>query len=399
MEENDQKLKILYLITKSNFGGAQRYVYDLATHADKKGHEVVVGFGGEGLLKEKLESAGVRTMQIDSLRRDMNAKSDVRGFFRLLGLMKSEAPDVVHLNSSKMGGLGALAARMINVHTHVTNIIGEKRTPMRIIFTGHGWAFTEERPDWQRALIAGGHWLTIQLSHNTIAVSERTRDEVAHIPLTRHKLSVIHNGTDDIKTLARRTALMHMLGEERMKGLPKGTVIIGTIGELHTNKGHRYALEALALLKKQSKIPFRFIIIGDGEERSRLEELRDVLDLTEEVVFHQNANGREMLSGFDIFLFPSVKEGFPYALLEAGNVGLPTIASAVGGIPEVIDDMQSGILIQSKNPGEIARSLSYLMDQPQRRAEFGAALQERIKGRFNVKTMAEETFSLYSDRT
>ena len=399
MDNNDQKLKILYLITKSNFGGAQRYVYDLATYANKKGHDVVVGFGGEGLLKEKLEVAGVRTTQIGTLKRDMSAGDDLRGFFRLVSLMWSEAPDVVHLNSSKIGGLGALAARLINVRTHVTNIVGEKRTPIRIIFTGHGWAFTEERPDWQRALIAGGHWLTIQLAHNTIAVSERTRDEVAQIPLTRHKLTVIHNGTDDIKTLARRTALTLMLGEAHLKSLPKGTIIIGTIGELHTNKGHNYALEALSLLKKQSKVPIRFIIIGDGEERERLVALRDALDLTEEGVFHQNANGREMLAGFDIFLFPSITEGFPYALLEAGNVGLPTIASAVGGIPEVIDDMQSGILIQSKNPGEIARSLAYLIDQPERRAEFGAALRERIKGRFSVETMADETFSLYNDRT
>ena len=399
MDEDNPKLKILYLITKSNFGGAQRYVYDLATYANKHGHEVLVGFGGEGLLKEKLAAAGIRTTQIAALERDISAGDDLRGFFQLVSLMRSEAPDVVHLNSSKIGGLGALAARLVNLYTHVTNIVGAKRTPIRIVFTGHGWAFSEERPDWQRALIAGGHWLTIQLAHNTIAVSLRTRDEVARIPLTRHKLTVIHNGTDDIKTLARRTALTRMLGEEHLKRLPKGTVIIGTIGELHANKGHGYALEALALLKKQIKVPLRFIIIGDGEERGRLEKLRDALDLTEEVVFHQNANGREMLAGFDIFLFPSIKEGFPYALLEAGNVGLPTIASAVGGIPEVIDDMQSGILIQSKNPGEIARSLAYLIDQPLRRAEFGAALRERIKGRFNVATMAQETFSLYNDRT
>ena len=397
MDGNDPKLKILYLITKSNFGGAQRYVYDLAAHAHKQGHEVLVGFGGEGLLKEKLESKGIRTTQIDTLGRDMHAGDDFRGFLRLLRLLQNESPDVVHLNSSKIGGLGALAARLVNLRTHITNVVGEKRVPIRIVFTGHGWAFTEERPDWQRALIAGGHWLTIQLAHSTITVSERTRDEVSRIPFTRHKLHVIHNGTDDIKTLARRTALTQMLGEERMKGTPKGTVFIGTIGELHKNKGHGYAIEALALLKKQSKVPFRFIIIGDGEERGQLVALRDALDLTEEVIFHKNANGREMLSGFDIFLFPSIKEGFPYALLEAGNIGLPIIASAVGGIPEVIDDMQSGILIQSKNPGEIARSLAYLMDQPERRSEFGAALRERIKGRFSVKTMADETFSLYND--
>ena len=395
MEKSDQKLKILYLITKSNFGGAQRYVYDLATYADKQGNEVVVGFGGSGLLKEKLEEKGIRTTQLGTLKRDVNASEDFKGFLGLVSLLRTEAPDVVHLNSSKIGGLGALAARMVNMRTHITNLVGEKRRPMRIIFTGHGWAFTEERPDWQRALIAGTHWITIQLSHMTIAVSEKTREEVSRIPFTKHKMQVIHNGTDDIKTLARRTALTQILGEERIKVLPKGTVVIGTIGELHKNKGHIYALEALAQLKKQNKGSFRFIIIGDGEERERLEAARDTLDLTDEVIFYQNANAREMLSAFDIFLFPSIKEGFPYAVLEAGNVGLPVIASAVGGIPEVIDDMQSGILIQSKNGGEIARALSYLIEHPERRAEFGAAIRDRIKGRFSVKNMADKTFILY----
>ena len=137
MDQNDRKLKILYLITKAQYGGAQGYVYDLATHADKAGHDVLVGFGGTGLLKERLEKAKIRTHEISSLYRDISFKDDVRGFFELIRLMKNEVPDIVHLNSSKMGGLGALAARIVNARTHVTNLVGVKRSPIRIIFTGH----------------------------------------------------------------------------------------------------------------------------------------------------------------------------------------------------------------------------------------------------------------------
>ena len=396
MEEKGQKLKILYLITKSNFGGAQRYVFDLATYAQKLGHKVVVGFGGSGVLKEKLTEAGIHTAEIATLTRDVKFLADLKGFLRLYTLIHTEKPDVVHLNSSKMGAMGALAARFHNGTIHAKNIFGKKSSPSRIIFTGHGWAFTEDRPDWQRALIAFAHWLTIMLAHETIAVSEKTKEEVSRIPFTINKLTVIHNGTGDITTLSKKDALTHIFGNEAEELLSSDTIIIGTIGELHKNKGHSYALEALAQLKKQNKFLFKFIIIGDGEERGKLESMRESLGLTQEVIFHSNSNGRTVLSAFDIFLFPSIKEGFPYAILEAGNVGLPVIATAVGGIPEVIDDMKSGILIQSKNSGEITRALAYLMENKERRDEFGKVIHERIIGKFNLETMTKATLALYS---
>lgn len=395
MEESQDPLKVLYLITKSNVGGAQRYVYDLATHAAKNGHDVVVGFGGNGLLKDKLSEKGIRTHTIEALGRDVSPLSDARVALSLIQLIAKEEPDVLHLNSSKIGGLGGFAGRVVNGKIHITNLFKKRRAPIHIVFTGHGWAFTEARPDWQRALIALTHWVTIQLAHTTIAVSERTRDEVARIPLTSHKMKIIHNGIANIVTLEKANALTQMIGKKSLGKLPPETLIIGTIGELHANKGHMYALEALAQMKKLNKSMFRFIIIGEGEERARLEAAARSLDLEQEVIFHTNANASQMLSGFDVFLFPSIKEGFPYAILEAGNVGLPVIATAVGGIPEVIDDMKSGILIQAKNSGEISRALLYLMNEADRRREFSKAIKERVEGKFSLDHMAEETFSLY----
>jgi glycosyltransferase involved in cell wall biosynthesis len=295
------------------------------------------------------------------------------------------------LNSSKIGAIGALAGRIYNTAQYI-----QKNKPLRIIFTGHGWAFTEERPDWQRALIALLHSLTILLTHRTIAVSRKTREEVARIPFTRQKMTVIYNGVSNNILHAPKEALANILGKEEVSRIPKNAVIIGTLGELHKNKGHSYALEALATLKRQSKTPFRFIILGEGEERNQLERLRETLDLKEEVLLPGfNKDAAALLRAFDIFIFPSIKEGFPYAILEAGNAGLPVVATTAGGIPEVIDDMESGILIHSKNSGEIARALAYLIENPKRREQFGEAIKKRIQGRFTSDIMAQETFALY----
>lgn len=394
---NDKRLKILYLITKSNWGGAQRYVFDLATGAKAAGHDVVVGFGGEGVLAERLRAASVRTITIPALLRDVSAWKDFRSFLAVAHLLQAEQPDVLHLNSSKIGGLGALAGRIHNLGL----TLRRKGTRTCIVFTGHGWAFTEERPDWQRVFIATLHWLTIQLAHKTIAVSKKTREEVSRIPFTWHKMVVIHNGVGSVSLRPREEARKEL-------GIPNDDALtVGTLGELHKNKGHAYVLDGLAALRKQ--IPphggegqaaplFRFVVLGEGEERPALEYQRAKLDLDKEVLFPGfRADGVSLLSAFDVFLFPSVKEGFPYAILEAGKAGLHVVATAVGGIPEVIDDMQSGILIQSKNPQEIARALKYLIDNPDRRRAMGTRLAERIRDRFSVEEMVERTLQLYKD--
>ncbi len=390
-------MKILYLITKSNFGGAQRYVYDLACEAQKAGHEVVVGFGGHGTLETKLRESGICTITIESLERDINLFSDVKSFFALLDIFGAERPDIIHLNSSKMGGLGALAARCSNVSQWIAKFLGKSGIPARIIFTGHGWAFNEERGDLARFFIGLLHWTTIELAHQTIAVSRKTREQVSALPFVWHKLQVVHNGIHAILLSSRTDARTIVTVNTPLEGRDlSNTFVIGTVAELHTNKGLSYAVEGVALLKKQISTPICLIIIGEGEERIKLETLIHSLGVENEVyLVGYKENADTLVSAFDTFLLPSITEAFPYAILEAGNAGLPTIASAVGGIPEVIDDMQSGILIQSKNPSEIARALKYLIENPERRASLGDTLKARIRDRFSVETMARETFAIY----
>ncbi len=391
-----KKLKILYLITKSNFGGAQRYVFDLATSAQKLGHDVVVGFGGNGELAHRLIEAGIPTISIPSLERDVRMSGDVKTFFHLFDIFSDESPDVVHLNSSKMGGLGALAARIWNGWEWGRKFIGKNGKPARIIFTGHGWAFNEERTDAERFVIGFLHWFTIQLAHKTICVSRTTREQVNTLPLVGHKLAVIYNGVSAIKTLSKKAAIDDILGDKKTGWLKDNPIIVGTLAELHKNKGLAFAIEGMAQLKKQTNTPCIFIILGEGEEHTHLDALIVKLGLDETVFLAGHKEGGvRLLEAFDIFLLPSITEAFPYAILEAGNVGLPVVATAVGGIPEVIDDMQSGILIQTKNGAEVARALSFLIENPERRAELGTAIAERIRGRFNLESMVKETLALY----
>ena len=304
------KTKILYVITKSNWGGAQRYVYDLATHLPKDQFEVSVAYGQPGLLAKKLEAAQIVTHPILSLQRDVSMSSDVKSFFELLQLFRTETPDVVHLNSSKAAGIGALAARLAG-------------TP-RIIFTAHGWPFWEQRNPLSRALIYFFSWLTALLSHKIIVVSNYDLKVAQTMPFVAHKTTRIYNGID-----------MHMQfssGEKIRRAFPPGARITGTIGELTKNKNQ------IALIEQAQRDSDMFIaIVGEGEDRRYLEKKINEYGLESRVKLFGFIPASEVLRGFDVFALPSLKEGLPYVLLEAGAAGLPIVANRVGGVGEILD--------------------------------------------------------------
>jgi hypothetical protein len=174
--------KILYCITKGNFGGAQRYVYDLATHMDKNQYEIVVLCGEGETLPKKITEKNIRVVRLNSLKRDISIVNEIRSFIEIYKIFKKEKPDIIHLNSSKMGGIGAFIGRIAGVKN--------------IIFTAHGFAFNEKRPIWQKIILIFFHHLTILLTHKTIMVSEKTKKDIDYLPFIKNKLVKIYNGID-----------------------------------------------------------------------------------------------------------------------------------------------------------------------------------------------------------
>lgn len=179
MQTLTQRKKVLLLITKSNWGGAQRYVYDLATNLDPERFFVSVALGGEGTLATMLHHAGIPTTTLQTLENRASARVAWEAGRELYSLLKVEQPDVLHLNSSVAGFVGALAGRLARVP--------------KIIFTCHGWTFNEDRPFFERLIFKTIHWLTVLLSHRTIAVSNGVLAQMSW-PGAHKKMKVIHPG-------------------------------------------------------------------------------------------------------------------------------------------------------------------------------------------------------------
>ena len=394
-----QKKKILYIITKSNWGGAQRYVYDLATHISKEDFEKKVIVGGRGDLTSELSKLHIQTISLKSLTRDVHILKDILVFFELIILFNQEQPDIIHLNSSKIGALGGLAGRINNIFRFFSP---SKNGYAKIIFTAHGWAHTEtHRPLWQRYFIAFFHWLTITLSHKTIAVSSGSKDEVRHFPFVYNKIEIIHNGITPPLFLDKQHARQAISIIAKDPQLLNSTIWIGTIAELHKNKGLSYLIKSFAALHQsttnQSLRNTRLIIIGDGEEKETLEKLARSLYINQYVyILTKEHSANTLLKSFDIFVLPSIKEGLPYALLEAGSAGLPTIASKVGGIPEVIHHDKNGFLTEPGSAQSLTVAMKKLLLNPGVMEELGNTLKFKIEKDFSLKQMVQKTTLLYS---
>ncbi|MEK7552574.1 MAG: glycosyltransferase [Patescibacteria group bacterium] len=360
------KKKIIFVITKANWGGAQRYVYDLVTSLPARQFAPLVVLGQGEILADKLTTAGVRVVAFNQLGRDLRLLDDLRTAWALYRLFKLERPEIVHLNSSKVGGIGALAGRLARVP--------------KIIFTVHGWAFNEARPWWQKLAIKLSSWLTIIWCHHVITVNQKELAQVKRWPGAKRRLVSIHNGLrtpDFLPQITARDELQKLLPALAEINQP-GKIWVGTIAELHKNKGLDYLVTAYPSA----------VIIGEGEERKNLGGRAYLVGAV--------PNAARYLKAFDIFVLPSRKEGLPYTILEAGLAGLPVIATSVGGIPEIITSMESGILIKPQNLQELSRTLEFLIKHKDKRARFGINLRKKIRREFSLARMVKETLAVYN---
>jgi glycosyltransferase involved in cell wall biosynthesis len=376
----EQKTKLYLCITKSNWGGAQKYVYDIATNIPKDKFDVTVLLGGlvtqagYGELKKRLDEVGVKT-QLLKIRRDVNIKNDFNSLFELIQLFRKEKPNIIHLNSSKMGLIGAIAGRIAGIK--------------KIIFIAHGWAFNEERPYYQKLFFRILHIITIIMAHKTISVSEITKKQIGW-PWNK-KIVVIKNGLTPISFI-EKNKVREILTEKIGQIIPENTLWIGTISELHKTKGLKYVIEAISHIKHN----VIFIIIGDGQERESLEKLVSAYKLNDKIFFlGRIESASNYVKAFDIFTLTSITEALPYVVLEAGSAGLPIIASNVGGIPEIIENDKTGILVQPRISEEIKNSIEYLIKNPEKAAAIGMALSDKINKEFKINKMVQETLKLY----
>lgn len=390
--------KLLFVITQPVVGGAQKYVFDLAKNLKDK-YQVSVACGGsaEGDLFKALAGEGIKTVHVRSLAREVRILGDLKTFFELIKLFRKERPDIIHLNSSKAGFLGALAEFFYKLLTKnyssrsSSGVAGKPKT----IFTAHGWIFKEDLPGWKRRLAILLEWKAALFKDRIICVSQDDFNQaLKHKIAPPRKLYVIHNAVGETKFLSPKNARAEvgkMIGQE----LPDDVFVVTNLGRLYANKGLNYLIEAVQ--GARDKIPNVILIIfGDGPERQMLQTLITNYQLQNTVFLAGDVpEVSKYLAAFDAMVLSSTKEGFPYATLEAGLAGVPVIATNVGGVGEVIKNGETGILIKPKDSKAIIEAILTLANDSELAKKLSKNLKKSVSQDFNFETMIQKTEWVY----
>ncbi len=405
----NHKKKILYIITKSVWGGAAKYVYDLATNLPKDQFKISVASAPanrqswkkqnpEGKFAQKIIQQKIPYYSINGFQRSINPFKDILAFFEVLSLIYKTKPNVIHANSSKAGGIAGLAAWIYKLN-------GNK---VKIVFTAHGWAFNEKRPDWQIQLIKLFSKLTACLSDKIICVSEYDKKIALQNKIaSKDKLIAIHNGIDlkNLKFLNRQQARKKILSTSHIQHLtsnishPTSHIVIGTIAEYTKNKGLIYLLKAFKQISKHPTSHIQhltLVLIGSGENpnKEKIEKYIQKHQIKNIHLIEYLPNAAKHLKAFDIFVLPSLKEGLPYTIIEAMAAKIPIIATHIGGIPEILKP-DSGILIKTENSRILAEKIKELIQNPEIKEKMITQARKKAEKEFSLEQMLAKTKQIY----
>jgi glycosyltransferase involved in cell wall biosynthesis len=336
--------KILYVITQSEWGGATRYVFDLSTQLVKQGKDVHVICGEGGELIEKLKQEDVNCHVLSSIKREINPWHDLLSTLKLAKLYLEIKPDIIHLNSSKVSIIGTAASV-------IAKIFGQRH---KLVYTAHGFVFNEPLPSSVKIFYIFAERITAPFKQKIICVSEYDKaTAISNKIASTKKLITIHNASQQLNFLSKEQARKDL-------NLSTNKFIIGCIANYYPSKGLTYLFDATKQLTE--KIPnLTLTIIGSGNKKSteavNLYVKKSGLENYVNLVTDKPKEAHKYITAFDIYCLPSVKEGLPYALLEAKQAGLPIVSTMVGGIPEIISHNNTGLLVAPANSVELAGAI------------------------------------------
>lgn len=358
--------KILYIVTLPDWGGAQNYIFRLANFL-KGDYDIIVAHGATENksnfnLSSLCQREGIKTRQLKFLGRSINPWKDILAIFEIKKFLEHEKPDILHLNSSKAGTLGSLA-------------ISFSRHRPRVLYTVHGWVFLEPMNALKRKLYIFLERLASRWRDIILVLGEREKEAAINLKIAVPEKILVapHSNLGSVEFMEKDEA-------KEILGLPKTKKIIGAIANFYPAKGLSYLISAA----KEISDDYFFSIIGDGFLRDELEAQIKDCGLSSRFILHgEKPFAAKYLNAFDIFVLPSIKEGMPFAILEAMSAGLPIVATDVGSVPEMLRHYPNKIIVP---PGDAQKLKEALLSIEPKRIQYNensANVLEKIKEIYN----------------
>ena len=357
-------------------GGAERQIYELAKALDKDKFSVTVASlecVGQA-PRHLIEEIGCRFVDF-RVKRIYGLSGFIQGirFWRFLRREKIHILQTYHFSSDIWG---TFLAHLAGVKSIISNRrdMGFWRTQRHV--AAYKWV---------------NRWV-----HRIIAVSGSIKRLVmSEEGVPEEKIEVIYNGIN----LHDTWHMTHDTCSRESLGIKKDDVVIMHVANLTPVKGHAHLLQAMArVLPECPKV--KLVLVGEGPLRGQLTEMVEQLNLTNHVVFlGKREDARQLLNMADICVLPSLSEGMSNAILEYMAAGKPVVATNVGGNPELVQNGETGILVDKENSEQLAKALILLANAPYKRTEMGRNGYEKVKNKFTLPAMVSAYTDLFTDMT
>jgi glycosyltransferase involved in cell wall biosynthesis len=343
----------------------------------------VIGVSAPGPFVAELESWGIRHVALRHSTRSVDPGQDLLAVPELVRLFRRLAPDIVHTHNPKPGLFGRIAARAAGVPG--------------IVNTVHGLYAAPEDPLVRRAAVYTLERLAASCSRFELVQNPEDLAVLARLRVPADHLVLLGNGIDLQRFRPRRTE-GEIARARRSLGVGPSSVVVGTVGRLVWQKGFRELFAAAARLRDLA--PEVVVVVVGPEDAGKADALgpSDVAEAAAlgNVVFTGHREDVEDLyAGFDVFVLPSYREGFPRSAMEAAASGLPVVATDIRGCREVVEDGVNGLLVPLHDVDALTTALSGLVADPALRGTMGARSRARAEAEFDDRRVIETTLAAY----
>ncbi len=370
-----KKIRVLEMIDDASIGGGQVHVLMLAKYLDREKFEVSIACNGRGFLVDEAGKLGIDTISVSMDNRiTLKTLREVMQIFRLGNF------DILHTHGGTAGFWGRICAFTA-------------RKPIVRIHSYHGMHYLSKNYafPWYLRVI---DQLLLCLTDKVICVcpSDYRKGLEAGI-VNKKKGIVIQYGIEKerFQDIGRRKVL------RTNYGLSESTILFGNVGRLHVQKGQRYLLEAFQTVKNNNP-NVHLWIVGEGELLHELIKLAQDLGIHDTVQFlGARTDIPEILSAMDIFVLPSLWEGQPISIMEAGAAGKPVIATSIDGIADMLCDGENALLVPAKDPTALAAAMTRVIKEPELRNHLSDSVQATISESFTAINMAKRIRDLYQE--
>jgi glycosyltransferase involved in cell wall biosynthesis len=367
------RTRVLALIKGLGPGGAERLLVSAAQVRDRDAFDFEVAYllPWKTEFVQRLEDLGVRTRCLE-----VRHEQDMRWLLRLRTLLEAERFDVIHVHSPYVAGMARIVVRSMRP-SHRPKVVSSEHN----VWSSHTRL--------TRALNAA----TFPLGDAWIAVSDEVRGSIPE--RLQGRVEVIVHGIvlEEVdRSPEQRAAVRAELG------IAPDEVAVATVANFRSQKAYPDLLNAARLLADRG-VPARFIVVGQGPLEAEIRALHASLELGTYVeLLGYRPDAIRVLTGCDMFALASHYEGYPVAIMEALAVGLPIVATKVGGVPEGVREGVEGLLVPPKRPDLLADAIEALVVDPQRRAAMSIAAVERGRG-YDIDTAVRRTEEIYRELT